>query len=86
MIFEIFKWIIFKVIYNNFSIAQLVEGQTGVLEVPGSNSSLGDFFSLPFNEEMNPMVKNNKKNNSNNNNNSRNSLVFDRWPQTKTDA
>ena len=62
MIFEIFKWIIFKVIYNNFSIAQLVEGQTGVLEVPGSNSSLGDFFSLPFNEEMNPMVKNNKKN------------------------
>ena len=39
------------------------------------------FTSIPYNEEMNQMVKN--KDNNNNNYNSSNSLVFGWWPQTK---
>ena len=48
------------------------------LKDSGSIPSQGDFLSLKFlfKEEMNQMVKNN--------NNSRYSLVFGRWPRTKT--
>ena len=53
------------------------------LKVPGSIPSQGDFFHLNLKEEINQMVNNNKNNNKNNNNSSF-SLVFGRWPQTKT--
>ena len=69
--------------HYNVSLAQLVDCQTVDLEVPGSNPGLGEFvFLIPFNDEMNQMVKDKAKA-KNKNNNSSNFLVFGRWPQTK---
>ena len=48
MVFEIFKYIIFKYFCNNVSIYQLLERSTGVLKVTGSYPGLGEFFSLKF--------------------------------------
>ena len=75
MVFEILKYIIFKHLCNNGSVDQLVERLTGVLKVPGTNPSKGEYFSLKlsFKEEMRQKEKRN---------NSSNSLVFGRWPHT----
>ena len=42
------KKVIFKQLNNNDSFARLVECQTVVMEVPGSNSGWGEFFLLNF--------------------------------------
>ena len=78
MVFEIFNLNrYFYYLFNKVTVAQLIERLAGELKDPISYHGLGEFFSLEFilNEEMNQMVQNK--------NNTSNSLVFDRWPQTK---
>ena len=63
-------------LFLQFTVAQLIEQLTHYLEVVGSSPTPGNIFSIYLNEELNQMENNNK--------NSSNSLVFGRWPQTKT--
>ena len=60
----------------------MIEQWTHFLEEVGSSPIPGNTFSIYLNEELNQVENKNK--NKNKNKNSSNSLVFGRWPQTKS--